>query len=388
MDIYARGLLLNQSVLNDEGALRREIVSLVDAIWAIGGFESVPFNYSLKLKHTEENKDYVELLFDTFDHLAKAKELVESLPLIDQLRFIYRSLMQLHAKVSLEANLTIQFLLLKADDLGAQTYFAVAAVSEMIDRKLKHDWKEILPVLGRDDATDKELLDAHTKLAEDVQLFIDDEKVSLDIKQKFSDYTSLCTDLIADNVSRYANDLLEVMKIEHFIKSAELLEEVFNINVDYSGIKRKYFKDLHNAIQRSSNKRIGRTPGGKREKPNTWNDEMRTQFFLTVERLPRIHGKPMWKAALKHLREKDFDSKALKELAAMSEFAGPARELLREAAKLWQADKTKGKFSPGAYAFKHAIKTLGYPELVHGSAKQYHKEGRTLHQRRSEPTPD
>jgi hypothetical protein len=130
---------------------------------------------------------------------------------------------------------------------------------------------------------------------------------------------------------------------------------------------------------------LGVTRGGKRPRKSkfTWDAAKATEFYKTVEALPR-HGAdklPMWEYAREVLRDNDYDHETVMFLKKRTAFADVPEGLLREAANVWrQYDESWDSVPPEngtlAFAFRHACHKLDFPYTTYNTVRTNYYKGR------------
>jgi hypothetical protein len=128
---------------------------------------------------------------------------------------------------------------------------------------------------------------------------------------------------------------------------------------------------------------VGVTQGGARQRKArfVWDVEKAWEFYTAMQFMPLIGGQPLWEYARERLRDHQYDLATISWLKSCREFVDVPEDLLTEAASAWRRyeenwDSLPAKYTPQAFAFRHACHQLNYPEYAYNTLRAKYYQGR------------
>ncbi len=180
-------------------------------------------------------------------------------------------------------------------------------------------------------------------------------------------------------VSKIQNELESVITETYALSAAN----AWSLVTGSSENNREIVENITKSAEQRRKKEFGISRGGARKgKSSEWNNDNKVKFFETVNNLPKIKGKLLWKYAYQELLDKDYNWMIVDYLKKET----PLKEvpkLLDSAVKIWKGysegwDEVKEKDSTRSFEFLHAINLLGFKQLSYSTMRNYYYQGKKL----------
>ncbi len=271
--------------------------------------------------------------------------------------------------------------------LVSRYLMATGVLERKLGYELLNDPEEICNVLqnsNRDAITLNDTFIATRKAWEEIDRLCAIDKEGDLFKELILDFENAIEDYVKKNLLSVASEQFGLLLFEGWGLNVNRLtkyvsEEDFSPNEINEILDKTWQKSRQN-----SNKRVGRTRGGARNREGFfWGNQEKLEFYKTIESLPKLKWKndecDIWQYAYKLLESAGAES-----VKSHPRLQDLPPDLFVKAIKEWRSSvensvNLKADAKPRVFMFKHSLRILEFPETYAFSTLQKHYEmGRKL----------
>jgi len=198
---------------------------------------------------------------------------------------------------------------------------------------------------------------------------------------------------VTANIDRYLESALpgivfESIRIVYYEAILKSVPELFKLQGysvdDYQEIQAKLLKDIKAKTNQSISIRLGIKRGPKKRfrESSVWNEEIKAQYWLQYDSIPRVNGVPLWKHIFTKLEESEFSEESENELVRQLAYLKVPKELIQEARERWRGFERPSQIKNvehqvRAFAERHALYLLGITTYFGSNTlRQYRSKGK------------